>query len=261
MPLGKFLKVLFGGLAALAILFVVGVEFSLIQSNGDIGNYTAYEQATKETYNSVFSLGKCIVRWVGDRSHDFWLALLTGVIALFIGLLWWSTRKLWRAGEKQLRITQRSHLAIEPSGVFPLVAPQTVGRISIRNVGGVPARNVRWFMHQEVTSNLQVKVFPIQENDMGQRNVVPPGIAMDFGQSWPITSSQIAEIKRGSAYYVWGIVRYTDVFGGDRFTRFCHRYGSDNVIRMLGGDNREKDGLSREGAKYHQWGNDAEEEK
>ena len=119
MPLGRFLKILLSGLLALAALFVVTVEFSLIQSDGDANNYAAYEQAAKEAYKYVCAFGIGIIRWFEARSHDFWLALLTGIIAVFTGCLWWSTRGLWdvtRQTVDNLVATERARFFIVVSG-------------------------------------------------------------------------------------------------------------------------------------------------
>ncbi len=51
--------------------------------------------------------------------------------------------------------------------------------------------------------------------------------------------------------YVWGIVRYTDGFGEDCFTKFCHRYPvTPKTI--------ERHVVSSEYARFHEHGNDAE---
>ena len=59
MPLGRFLKILLGGLVALAVLFVAAAEFSAnrvpINISDYIGNYAAYEQAAKELFNAAYA--------------------------------------------------------------------------------------------------------------------------------------------------------------------------------------------------------------
>jgi hypothetical protein len=172
-----------------------------------------------------------------------------------------STDKLWRASEKQLRTTQRSYIAVEPDGVRPLhPQPFAIGRIKIRNVGGVPARKVRWFVHQG-TAGAMHKDFPIEEKESGQSNVLPPGVAMDFSQNnTQLSATDAKEVRDNTrAYYVWGIVRYTDVFGGDRFTKFCHRYGAYSHFQIADGKYVGNAELRADGAKYHQWGNDTDE--
>ena len=267
MPLGRFLKVLLGGVLALAILFVAAAEISgtllPVKPSDYLGGYPAIQQAAWEALNAAQACAMRTLEWLKSVDHDVWLTLSTVLIAVFTGCLWWSTRKLWKAGERQLRVMQRSHLAVEPHGVVPLLAEtHTIGRINIRNVGNVPAKNVRWFMNQDVSSDGMRKDFPITEKEFGQSNIVPPGIAMYFSQNNAISDEDANAIVGGAAYYfVWGIVRYSDVFGGDRFTRFCHRYGGDSVFRISKGIHNGKSGLSRRMAKYHQWGNETDEAK
>jgi hypothetical protein len=51
--------------------------------------------------------------------------------------------------------------------------------------------------------------------------------------------------------YVWGIVRYTDGFGEDCFTKFCHRcpVTPETIERHI---------IPSEYARFHEHGNDAE---
>ncbi len=39
-----------------------------------------------------------------DHLPDWFVALFTAVLSLFTGLLWWSTDKLWKAGERQMAL-------------------------------------------------------------------------------------------------------------------------------------------------------------
>jgi hypothetical protein len=198
-----------------------------------------------------------------DALLAIWDYLTRDAITIFtlflaIATIWlaYSTRQLWIASEKQLRVTQRSHIAVEPQGVIPLYCdPHTVAHISIKNVGGVPARKIRWFVDLAFDPIGIRSDFPIDESRLHGDNVLPPGILMNFSQNFCATGEEVAAIQGNAAYcFVWGIVRYTDVFGGDRFTRFCHRYNKANLVVVDG-----KEGLSAKRAKYHQWGNDADE--
>ena len=72
MPLGSLLKILLSALFFLAVVFVVALEFSLIQSDGDVNNGAGYEQAAKEAYKCVCSFGmSTISRPEARSSHGF----------------------------------------------------------------------------------------------------------------------------------------------------------------------------------------------
>lgn len=258
---GRFLKILLSSLLVIVVLAVVKFEYSANEYSSSIQDYESFQQAAKSIIDIAVSMGSAVWNWLRDLNHEDWLVISTVLIAIFTGSLWWSTRRLWKAGGKQLRITQRSHIAVEPQGILPLsVDADTIGRISIKNVGNCPAKNVRWYVNQDISKNLREEVFSIKENELGQSNVVPPGIAMYFSQNINILPVGISAVEReGAAYYVWGIVRYTDVFGGDRYTKFCHRYGADCLFNITKGTHKGKVGLSRKKAKYHQWGNETDE--
>ena len=173
MPLWSFLKIVLSGLFVLAVLFVVAVEFSLIQSDGDVNDYAAYQQAAKEAYNSVHAFGAAIINWLDDRSHDFWLAFLTGIIAVFTACLWWSTRRLWLAGEKQILVAKTAADAAKASADASLIAlrpwlsckVEIVGPVTfkpkgdalfkfkfiVKNVGRSPAMDVSFTPHMTLS--------------------------------------------------------------------------------------------------------------
>lgn len=254
----------FGAFLAV-ILFLVAYRIGLIPAHFEVCE--RFEGGT-ESHCSMQPLAQGIIKLMNANEGAI-LSLATILIAWFTYQLRWattglkeSTDKLWNAGEKQLRITQRSHIAVEPEGVIPLrSAPHTIGRINIKNVGHVPAKNVRWFMDQAESPNGTLRDFPIKESEMGQGNLVPQGITMFFSQNNAISNESADSVLQGASfYYIWGIVRYTDVFGGERFTRFCHRYSHDSVFRITAGPQDGHWGLTGKKAKYHQWGNDADEE-
>ena len=235
--------------------------------NGEYCNVAEIDEKHCTSYNLVpFILIK-----FADFLHHFesaFIILSTVAIAWFtfelrkatFGLKG-STDRLWAAGEKQLRFTQRSYIAVEPEGVLPFIGytgeDESIARIKIRNVGGCVAKNVRWTMNQELHRGLMREDFPNRERDFGQSNDIAPGIAQYSSQNTRIQTDDPVEVIQeiGTAYYVWEIVRYTDVFGGDRFTKFCHRYGPDCLFTISKGIHAGRRGLTGKKAKYHQWGN------
>jgi hypothetical protein len=61
--------------------------------------------------------------------------------------------------------------------------------------------------------------------------------------------------KRDNAMftYVWGEVTYTDGFGIERFTKFCHRYNHQAIVSHREGGAW----VPPEDARYHDYGNEA----
>jgi hypothetical protein len=82
---------------------------------------------------------------------------------------------------------------------------------------------------------------------------------MNYSKNADFTMGEVTNIKVNSLYcFVWGIVYYDDGFGQKCFTRFCHRYNAECYRHIREGFFIGKWGLVSEGAKYHQWGNEAD---
>jgi hypothetical protein len=120
-------------------------------------------------------------------------------------------------------------------------ADRVVAKIIIRNVGHLPARNVRFY--GDAGSSGQADDFPTKEPFPG-KIVLAPGadstqvVATIFGH------------QVGNSTYVWGMVTYDDGFGNNRCTRFCHRYPTKAYVQ-------QRVELPGAAAEIHQFGNDA----
>ena len=131
--------------------------------------------------------------------------------------------------------------------------------VTFRNVGHLPARNMRWYgavwpdgrMAEYASPEdprfnpLSHDGFPIGDLDEGSI-VLPPGAK---------TTRHVATMftyRFGNVAYVWGIVTYDDGFGRSRYTKFCHRYGLKQFIGTTDFT------IPAEDAFLHQFGNDAD---
>jgi hypothetical protein len=92
-----------------AVLIGLDIVFSLLTTCNEIGNYGAAKQSYEK---ECTALGGPLIRnalvflvWIGHVLHDFdkeIVALFTAVLTLSTIALWWSTRRLWLAGERQI---------------------------------------------------------------------------------------------------------------------------------------------------------------
>jgi hypothetical protein len=112
-------------------------------------------------------------------------------------------------------------------------------------VGNLPARNVRWYGTHGAYPETDGKNFPVEEPGEG-KIVLPPGAYSNQRVGTVFTD------KLQNSHFVWGIVTYDDGFGKQRFTRFCHVYGTKNIIGKLGVS------LRPQAAEFHEYGNDAD---
>ncbi len=221
----------------------------------------ASEAATKaEQHKSVW-----------ERTADDPVALFTLVLSIFTGLLvvvtggliwvgWRQVRLSKELADRQIRdteILQRAYISVEPAGLREhrdredRIHPSVI----FRNVGHLPARQVRWNSNNsakrdDITGEFpdigDAKTFPI--DDPGEKEgaiVLPPGTG-SLQQIGTVFTKDLS-----NNFFVWGIVTYDDGFGNERFTRFCHVYSTKNIIGRLGVT------LPADASRLYEYGNDA----
>jgi hypothetical protein len=189
--------------------------------------------------------------------YTWWLALLTGALAVSTVGLWVATGIGVRVQIKDTRILQRAYLSVNPLGVARFTSGQAFFScdVGFQNVGNLPAKNVRWFIDRMFADDRWLKEFPIKEDGFEGKNIIAPGIEMRKGTTAIESQSFYAARNRGGVgwLYVWGEIRYDDGFGSDRFTKFCFRYNMAGASPDL-----TKEGIPKENARYHAYGNDAD---
>jgi hypothetical protein len=179
-------------------------------------------------------------------THDP-VSFYTAVLALSTIALWIVTWQGIRRQSKDTRILQRAYVSVEPGGLTEHRDrdDRLHTTVIFRNVGHLPARNVRWYGTFGTPSEIVNNTFPTKEPFEGQI-VLPPGTTSTHHVG-------IVFIDRlQNNLFVWGIVTYDDGFGKQRFTRFCHVYFTKNIIKRLG------EMLPAENARLHEYGNDAD---
>jgi hypothetical protein len=192
--------------------------------------------------------------WWEWTTHDpvaFYTSVLSAFTALlFIStvLLWWSTRRGIQTQSEDTRILQRAYVAVEPMGLLPVGSSDTNGHYRIQNAGRLPARNIRWYAYVRNSAGQDERLFEINENDLYGNNVLAAGAGMTHGTG---------ATAMGNGYvYVWGIVRYDDGFGNQRFTKFCHRYNT-HAARPF--DATGRNCVPAETGRHHGYGNSTDE--
>jgi hypothetical protein len=241
MPLGRFLKILLGGLVALAILFVIAAEFSAnqmpINISDYVGSYAAYKQTAKELFNTANTYATRICEWLKSFGHDDWLAMLTGAIALFTAVLAWSTRKLWKAGEKQIALareamgaTHRPRIAVRRMAV--VLAPEEPIKIefAIVNVGETAAIAYTWntaILYLKAAGAIQeAPTFdPATAGSSDATLQTGEGINIQFTDGGDLGPKQLRDITYGTEIlHVLGYIDYKDKRGTTRRTGFLRHY-------------------------------------
>jgi hypothetical protein len=154
------------------------------------------------------------------------LAIVTAALAVFTFKLWKSTGNLVRGAEenaeKQLRayVSAKTHTPQLSPG-----APRSFVQLTIINHGQTPARNA------QVAAAVEFLPYPLPANHVlnpgefqTQSATIHPGAEAVAGASGlGLTHEQIYNVNRGQSprLYVFGVIRYVDVFGKTRETRFA----------------------------------------
>ena len=157
--------------------------------------------------------------------HDWVIAMSASASAVFTGTLWWSTRKLWKAGEIHSERQLRAYVMIDAVNVENL----TIGgcpeaRLTIKNSGQTPAFNLtHWARMGFYTFPLTSPVPPRTTELLPPRPLAPGATVHVYtGISKELNSATLAALEsRSHALYVAGEIRYDDAFGVPRETDFC----------------------------------------
>jgi len=193
-----------------------------------------------------------------NATRDALTGLFTVTLALSTILLWRSSKNQIRLSDERTRLLERAYLTAAPLGVVPLhLNRHTDAHVVFHNVGKLPATNVKWFIEAEISSGEQRTDFPVGE--LIGKHVLPPGGAMRQHRRTLLTDDDVTRfIENAFVLYVWGRVEYWDGFDA-RYTTFCHTYARSALTPPVAIGERYSGGgqLIREGARYHQYWNDA----
>jgi len=250
--------------SAIGIVFLIGVLVWFLNDSeifhecvNNQKDHVAYHNLKKD--NSGLPIILSIYRdcaWEAvHKNHESLTALFTLVLGLSTIALWLATRTLASQSALDTRIIQRAYMSVTPMGIEKFVkGPFYSCDVLFKNVGHLPARNVRWFFDRIFSDDGFLNNFPIVDERFEGKNVVPPGTEMRLGGNAIENASFEAARKRPieNWLYVWGEVRYDDGFGADRYTKFCHRYNMRSA--------RPDSGywIKPKSARYHIYGNDAD---
>jgi hypothetical protein len=214
-------------------------------------------------YCSVYEVFAAFFAFV-ERHNGAFTVIATIAIAWFTLSLRESTDKLGEianttaaAQKRDTKIVQRAYLAVEPDGIHPMRSDigKLLGYVGIKNVGNLPARNVRSFVGFKYAHGDNFSDFPLKPPE--GTNVAAPGIILRKG-SGAIEAKEIKELSKDKLFfYVWGIIYYHDGFVDDRYIRFCHRYRWEIFTDGCGSVGYKAESSE---ARYHEHGNGTDED-
>jgi hypothetical protein len=202
-----------------------------------------YQAAAKSGRNT----GDCESFW--ERTTSDPVATFTLVLAFSTVGLWVATLALYRAGERHSERELRAYIVATVQAEirnFHIATPTVV--LGFVNAGQTPAHDVRLW------TTSAVAVFPMEKRptapartpDVGDSvGVIGPAGSFhsEHVPETPVTPAERQAVVEGRcAYFVYGELAYTDAFGRERHTSFCHFYRGE-AARRQGGPL----------ASYHKW--------
>lgn len=219
---------------------------------------TSSENQTQQ-FNALKGVGSEVIRNSSDPNRvdkqreekdDFWpnkfldwaLIVFNGLLAIFTALLWWSTKKLWKAGEHQLDYAQcsserqlRAYVYIEKTpikasaeGVVDLLKNTFKVDFRVRNFGQTPAHNavVRYAFEVVDCVGGKAKQLPTPNHTFQLGSIGPLTDFYDLADT--VSGVDIATIRDGRrAIYLVGSIVYDTVFAKNLQTNFCYLVGGD----------------------------------
>jgi hypothetical protein len=221
-------------LAWLAILepvsWVTSRILPCIVNANDYGTYYAQNQECPAFHVFLIKLASAILEKLGEPA---WATVAaTIVIAAFTGTLWWSTHKLWKAGEKHSERQLRAYVNVIDAFITHANDEWSPNfRIKIKNNGQTPAFKV-------IDRSSVKSVFiggPPSFNDLPKEvtHCSDLGPGQEHGHTliihrdpWQLLKSAIE--KHIGTCYVFAEITYFDTFGGKHFTRYRLQVGADD---------------------------------
>jgi len=182
---------------------------------------------------------------------EFSLAVFTLFLVIFTGLLWSATDRLVRGADENARKQLRAYIGVEPRGVRRLLGQDILlGHYALRNVGGIPAKKISMFAVTDYYLDGTQRSFRIGQLYETTTALIPKA-EMTFGTATGVNIASLADDQGEDSasgvagfIFVYGKVTYTDEFGTDGWTEFCHRY----PCAMLEAETR----IHRKYARYHE---------
>jgi hypothetical protein len=172
------------------------------------------------------------------KLSDWLLVLFNLFLAVFTGLLWWFTQALWRVtrdiGERQAldtRVLQRAYISTKGGDIEQIGTGDLLGYVVIRNVGKLPATNIRWFIDMTVSDDPDWRPPSIDES-----RLLPAGVLSIDTEV--VRGGPGRAISREQYWYLWGLISYNNGFDDQRSTPFCHRYSTASRQTPSGGGYR-----------------------
>jgi hypothetical protein len=147
---------------------------------------------------------------------------------------WWSTHRLWRAGEARSEHELRAYVLVSGGKVTNRLDPtKCIVHMTIRNFGKTPAQEVKWWLaaaNREMPLANRPLPSPDESLPMG-RTLMGPDNRVEMELAVPEINNlqELALRSGGAAIYAYGKIAYIDAFGKSRQTDFRYMCFGDRL--------------------------------
>jgi hypothetical protein len=198
-------------------------------------------------------------------------ALGAFITAIFTGTLWWSTRKLWDASERQIKLAEttaarqlRAYVVCDGVDVRSLVIDgKWTWHFSLKwsNQGSTPTHNLAMFAKaKRFKGPTDDPSFPTADNVEPVRGLIGPKGEAYSGPAAIDHDIMLKMAKEDWRFFIWGVVKYEDVFWRKHVTMTCLRMDlkstnwevpkQDQVVRCPGIPYKKWNGADDECDRY-----------
>lgn len=179
-------------------------------------------------------LPKCIVRWFrGFHLHrekpkitDFGMVGLTLLVAFAAFWSAWSFQKQLTDSRNTFAVAQRAWVAPITTELRSESAQNGMGTVFVvpfSNTGKTPAFKVHAWVNWTTILGQITDADPIADKE---GMLLPPQGVGNISTP-PVLPADVERIKFGYRLYVYGTIKYRDIFGNDHWTQFCFYPGQD----------------------------------
>jgi hypothetical protein len=208
-----------------------------VQPQHQAGNSISGDNATNHRPTSQVSPGGEQQRERGGENATDILGIKPGewLLSIVTFMLWVATVGLVRGADRTAERQLRAYIDLRWAEIQDFeVGEQPSVMVTFRNVGQTPAKDVRVTIRlqlrpaNEPPDNVEIEGGPgASKSTVASRGKFKADVAM----AGLLTADQYRAVEDGeAALFLYGIVRYDDIFGNSRFTRLRWALTADGML-------------------------------
>jgi hypothetical protein len=215
-----------------AVVFVAAEHVFSPTFQACLGQFPPNQESIGATANNYV---RCSGIFISDNSNGI-AAFAALVVAIFTVFLWAATHRQALLTKEALISNNRAFVFVPTFGQFWEHDPATDHynwrlRPTLRNSGETPTKNLTMFVECEIRNTPLPAGYSFTADARNiARAIIPPKFDISGGAAprnpgAAITPQDIIDAQNSRKFiYLWGVIRYSDVFPGTRphITKYCY---------------------------------------